>query len=346
MQGGNFIWWGVPNTRKDVTQLKAFLDELRAADWLGTSRQWWPKYLFHFTDVHNAASILNTGWLYSRNEAERLGLMSVDNASVSVLTNTPPAVKEYARLYWRPRTPTQFRNEGVRPRAERTDAHCPVPVYLLFDALTVLADPSTCWCDGTLAGHSHVPLMSQDVDDLRLFPFHLIYHDSAIRDGGGRSEIIRWRHAEVVAPTRLTLDGLRYVVCRSEAERETLLSLLTASKAASVEQKLLVDSRLDLFFRRWVYVVRVEKGSSSFQAEWSAAEVAGPFHVRVEFTIPGERTVWLWEADEYTCTGKVEMELGNVPHHGIYKITITLDDTVAYRGTFRVGASATSRLVR
>lgn len=37
--------------------------------------RWWPRYVYHFTDVHNAASIIRSGHLYSRAEAERRGLM-------------------------------------------------------------------------------------------------------------------------------------------------------------------------------------------------------------------------------------------------------------------------------
>jgi hypothetical protein len=36
---------------------------------------WWPRYVYHYTDVQNAAKIIETGCIYSRAEAERLGLM-------------------------------------------------------------------------------------------------------------------------------------------------------------------------------------------------------------------------------------------------------------------------------
>jgi hypothetical protein len=32
---------------------------------------WWPRFVYHFTDVHNAVNILKVGYLYSRAEAER-----------------------------------------------------------------------------------------------------------------------------------------------------------------------------------------------------------------------------------------------------------------------------------
>ncbi len=101
---------------------------------------WWPRFVYHFTDVRNAAAILQNDCLYSRAEASRLGLMQVDNASAEIIGQTRPEHLEFVRLYFRPRTPTQYRNEGIRPGGRRElSAHCPVPVYFCFDALGVLS---------------------------------------------------------------------------------------------------------------------------------------------------------------------------------------------------------------
>jgi hypothetical protein len=51
---------------------------------------WWPKYVYHFTDVRNAANILEDGILYSRAEASRLARMMVDNASPEIIAQTRP----------------------------------------------------------------------------------------------------------------------------------------------------------------------------------------------------------------------------------------------------------------
>ena len=51
---------------------------------------WWPRYVYHFTDVHNAASILQNSYLYSRTEATKRGLMKVDNASPDIIQQTQP----------------------------------------------------------------------------------------------------------------------------------------------------------------------------------------------------------------------------------------------------------------
>ena len=124
-----------PRRKPDARGIVRFLSELKKAEWLGTARRWWPDYVFHFTDLQNAVSILKTGALFSRVETQNLGLMDTDNASQEILGSTDNEYKDYVRLYFRPKTPTQFHNEGFRPINQRWQgAHCPVPIYFLFDS--------------------------------------------------------------------------------------------------------------------------------------------------------------------------------------------------------------------
>ena len=102
---------------------------------LSPDKQWWPKYFYHFTDVHNAVGILCDGKIYSRKKADELGKMQSDNASMSVIINTDKEAYEYARMFFRPTTPTQYHNEGYKPLALRNksvNASCPVPVFFML----------------------------------------------------------------------------------------------------------------------------------------------------------------------------------------------------------------------
>jgi hypothetical protein len=59
--------------------------------------------------------------------------MIIDNASRNVMANTDPYVRDFVRLYFRPQTPTQYRNEGIRPKNMRElESHCPVPVFFFL----------------------------------------------------------------------------------------------------------------------------------------------------------------------------------------------------------------------
>ncbi|MCK4449304.1 MAG: DUF4433 domain-containing protein, partial [Anaerolineae bacterium] len=96
--------------------MKPWVDEIQRHIKIWAARlgplSWWPRYVYHFTDVRNAASIIQSGHLYSRAGAERRNLMKIDNASPQIIQQTRPEHLEYVRLYFRPRTPTQYRNEG------------------------------------------------------------------------------------------------------------------------------------------------------------------------------------------------------------------------------------------
>jgi hypothetical protein len=69
-------------------------------------RAWWPKYVYHFTNVANAVNILRYGQLLFRDAAIGAGLMATDNASAAVIGQTTSDHLKLARMYFRPRTPT------------------------------------------------------------------------------------------------------------------------------------------------------------------------------------------------------------------------------------------------
>ena len=199
------------------------MDALDALEWKhkGEARSWWPKFVFHYTALENAVSILKSGMLYSRREAERKGLLVTDVASASVLSNTSRDHRRHVRLYFRPKTPTQFSNEGIRPaQSIRYGAHCPVPVFFLFDSGDLLTRKSTQFSDGSLAGYN--PGRIGDTGKFfESLPFQQIYHNTWFKEEE-KQEIVARRHAEVIVPDELDLDSLRFIWCRSEAEKETL----------------------------------------------------------------------------------------------------------------------------
>ena len=97
--------------------VKAFQKELASTYNIGYQK-WWSEFLFHFSDISNVVSILNRGKLYSRNKALRLGLMHNDNADDDVIGNTGLSAKDYVRFYFGALTPTQYHNEGLKPKSQ------------------------------------------------------------------------------------------------------------------------------------------------------------------------------------------------------------------------------------
>ena len=190
---------------------------------MDSARERWPRYLFHCTDVLNVVNILTTGMLLGRAQAQRSGSLRVDIAAPDIIDNTGTEWQDYVRLYFRPRTPTQYRNEGFRPASRlELEAHCPVPIYLPLDAYEILSRQDSLFTAGNLAAGAK-PM--QAIDDLSRMPFELIYHDTRF-EPQERSQIVFHRNAEVLIPQRLGLRNVRRILCRSQAEYETLRNLL------------------------------------------------------------------------------------------------------------------------
>ena len=138
--------------KHDAIAIKQYLTERNEelAPRLG-SRKWWPRFAFHFTDVLNAVGILTEERLYCRAAAIDRGLMKVNNAAPTVIERSQDRTDRLARFYFRPRTPTQYHNEGCRPTDQRSylNAHCPVPIFFLFDLEALLIQKGTRVSNGT-----------------------------------------------------------------------------------------------------------------------------------------------------------------------------------------------------
>src|SRR5688572_2580985 len=179
--------------KSDSARIVARLQTLKAETWLGQARSWWPDFLFHVTDVQNAARILISGRVLSRAQCIATGVLAVDSASEEVIGSTDRRWIEYARLYFRPRTPFQYQTEGFRPIGQRgsLNAYCPMPIVLLFDSASILTRDDSQFSDGNLASPNVVVGCSAEF--FERLPFKEMYHDSWLTDDEKRS-VIYHRH--------------------------------------------------------------------------------------------------------------------------------------------------------
>jgi hypothetical protein len=318
-----------PNARR----VARFLSELKKADWLGTARQWWPDYVFHFTDIQNAVSILKTGALFSRLEAQNRNLMDTDNASQEILGSTDNEWKDYVRLYFRPRTPTQYRNEGFRAQEQRWQgAHCPVPIYFLFDSKAILSRPDSQFTDGNLAAN---PEILSDAADLEQIPYRYIYHDGRF-DPNERDSIVFHRHAEVIVPKQMGLDALRYIVCRSQAEYETLLHLLPANAVRRWGRRIINDNQTRLFFKQWAYVQTVELSNSQIIVHFNDfPQYTGTFRINASITDTVSDTRFAWQDASFSTDESLPLDLTDIGPLWDYSMRLTLDGHIAYAGRYQ-----------
>lgn len=221
-----------------------------------SGRGWWPQYVYHVTDVSNAIEILNTGVLHSRAECEHRGLMCHDNANPGVIASTDPDHLRFVRIYFRPQTPTQYINEGIK-LTRRDDGHCPVPIFFFFRFVDLLARDDAHFSRGTMAGGGRT--YSQRRDYFGDIPFDDVYSTG----GWGKHSTLRQadirkaRHAEVLIPDSLRLGPeLRAIVCRSPAERITLLDGLSEEASARWSRRVRTGSG-PLYFRHRPHIKAV-----------------------------------------------------------------------------------------
>lgn len=187
--------------------------------------QWWPKFAYHYTDVTNAVSILDSGCLYSRANVDQLGLMHNDNASRQVIDMTQTEAISCVRFYFRPLTPTQYYNEGYKHPQLRyhndANANAPVPVFFLFDLPNLLSVPGVQFSELPQSGYGSE--LKSGPKAFSALNFDSIYNNSL----ENMEQTKRYRHAEILHPNSMQIDTcLNTILCRNNLERITLLNIL------------------------------------------------------------------------------------------------------------------------
>lgn len=291
----------------------------------------WPDLLFRFDDVEAAANILNMGKLLSRDAALAAGFIKFDSASPAIIAGTADRWKQYVRLYFRPRSPTQYANEGFRSaNSIQYNAHCPVPIVFVFDAATILTRSDSVFSNGNLRSNVKT---GWSVGFLSKIPFDKVYHDGPFKQSE-RKVIIFHRNAEVIVPNELDLTPLRFVGCRTTAEYETLLDLLSPDTRKKWLKRIGLGTKANLHFRRWLFVERVSLDLDAIIFRFNPSTVdPGPFKTRVEIYEHATKKRYVWEKS-MTPGPSLEMDLKNISHPEAYSVRLTLDGRLAYSNSF------------
>lgn len=259
-----------------------------------------------------------------------MGVHGVDIASLDIIEGSPWA-HGLARFYFRPRTPTQFHNEGIRPPEQRSKhSHCPVPVFLVFDAPRMLARENAQISDGNLARQRFN--LGAGIEFLRKLNFRTVYHDApypADMARGERDEITRARCAEVVYPDEVDLSDLKEIVCRTPAERQTLLTLLGTERRAWSSRVRIELPGERLFFRDWTFVREV--GVSGNRVNLSVLFGTGKYALEGSTRYPGGRSHdWKWEPN--TAAGLRSLQLSVPETAERVFVELRIADCLAFRG--------------
>lgn len=219
----------------------------------------WPSRLFRHEPIENVVKILKSGSLLSRGAAA--DQIEVDIAPFQIIQRNDRA-HQYVRLYFRPRSPTQWRIEGIRKPDELYQGRqAAVLVILLFDSTQILTRPEVQFSDGNM--QSFATLQASTDNEFELLPFAKIYHEGPFQSGSPEGdEIKRCRCAEVLLSSPMSLvDTLRGVICRSPAERITLIHLL-GEDAFIWRDRIRVFRQPGLFQNKYAYVDSVDADST------------------------------------------------------------------------------------
>jgi hypothetical protein len=300
-------------------------------------RSKWPSRLFHHSPIQNAVKILTEGNLRSRqdpqNKKER------DVAAPGVIDAREHAHSS-ARLYFRPRTPTQYHIEGIRKAGEcqyGDDTHAPILVMMVFDARPVLAIPTVKFCDRNMQLGNAEPGDTEDY--FSKIPFEKVFHEGST--GGDRS-IIEHRCAEVLATSPLPLqNNLQWVYCRTAAERATLLHMLGDQQQAWSDRILISDDLL-VFERKYVFV------ESVFMTDIGITIRLNPRADRKNISL----RVRAWDKDNKQVVAFLNADIAARPsspdtngrwrveatlQKGTYLVQIDLEDHLAFQGKLVLG---------
>ena len=322
--------------KPDAEDIQDYMRGLAASLRLESSRRWWTQWLFRSDHVENTAAILNSGKLLSREAAESKHLIVKDSGKPDLIRQLTPEQRRYVRLYFRPRTPTQYANEGIRPKDKiEYEAHMPVPVYLLFST-SLLMEEGGLFTHGRFTESAKI---GATANFLRGINFSDVYHDSAVGRWGAaddrRSRILNSRHSEVLVKDELALDHVKHIVCRSAPERDTLLNLLVPNVRARWVKRIHVDEgRRRLFYKRGTFVqdANLSRTESHF-VFYSNIEsnMRGPFELQIEWILDGHPAKHI-NPKFMVTTSPCEFKLGDPSLQ--YRVRVTLNGDLAYLGEF------------
>lgn len=307
----------------------------------GTNKKAWFKYCYHFSHVENIISILRDEELLARSEALYLNKMVNDNASEQIIKRTNSKYQKYVRMYFRPKSPTQYHNEGFKTkqqlRLSQLDAQCPIPVFLFFDIEKILNHPETQFSAKSLASNKDVQLYNTP-EEFRELPFEKIYHDRALSQDE-RDSIVGHRHAEIIIPDRFYInDYLKRIVVRSPAEKETLISLMNDNLKTKYSHLVQIDSTQNVFFNRWTYLYEVNLDSSGLELELRVSSEANdnePIQFDLEFKFEfnnGRTRIKKHSIPDWTAQSKISFNFQNPKE--AYEVQIKFNGCLMYSGSY------------
>lgn len=263
--------------------------------------------------------------------AQSAGTAVIEAAALDIVNNSDRA-HEFVRMYFRPRTPTQYHIEGIRKQAEfYHGAHAPTLGMLIFHAERILRAPGVQFSNCNMQ-RDEVEVGDSDQFFTEQIDFRRVYHHGS---HGGDPEITACRCAEVLMPSPMVIDdSLEQVCCRSEAEREMLLHLLTDEAKSRWAAQIKVSDDLAVFDKRYAYAELVHLSNEGVVGQFAARNDGKNVAIELQCNElgSGTRVVDFRNADMslVPTNGARRWIFGGEIKPGVYEVIIKIDGCTAY----------------
>ncbi len=270
--------------------------------------------------------ILRSGSLLSRQDAADADIIAHDIAPPEIIGLNPDAHR-HVRLYFRPKTPTQYHIEGIREPADFYQGkHAPVLFMLVFSSEGILTTDGVQFSDGNM---QLAPAVYGDNDGFECLDFNDIFHEGTMPTDDVQ-RIIRARCSEVLCPSPLDLEAnLQAIICRSSAERQFLLHELGPNFPKA--DKVRVFNEAGVFNADFAFVESVDLATDGVHIAFHSprrGSSTGKVEVQVIPTDGHNQPIY-WSQDqlEFWKKWRFSSEIGA----GRYLVEVKVRDCLAYR---------------
>ena len=182
----------------------------------------------HYTDFSNFLSIMNTGFLYSRNLAIKKKVIKNDSANKDIIQKTQESNKNvlnYVRMFYHSCPPTLYSWEGIKDNCDNKP-HMPIPVLLVFDK-NIINHKDIYLTNGN-ASSNYTRFTKDRKKALLEFDWSMIFSKGPYeRIFYGLYDITKIsRSAEILYPSKISIDNINAVIFRTTADYKNAVNIL------------------------------------------------------------------------------------------------------------------------
>lgn len=178
----------------------------------------------HSTNFDNFIKIIKSKELCSRDYLLKNGISFNDIANQNIVTQQEN-LRKYVRFYFRCKTPTYYRNEGIKSEKslnkENNKAHSAIPVILIFNA--EIAKNDNCRYK---AQNRMNEQCKNSIFLLREYWDYIFQNDSISFINKNYKQFAKYKMAEFLYPEKISTNYIVKIIFRSICDKERAIQIL------------------------------------------------------------------------------------------------------------------------